>query len=445
MNNATPVQVQLKKLPFDDVISTLLKPTKLGAIGTARFQTQTFNIQLSQKQAKTIAQGLSANSKGGSDYKHQVHLRFTLLDTENEQPDCFPSSLYVTVNDKLQSLPPVLDSCNHNEEPRRTFKPLNVTECLKLTPNFSSVINVTWSVEYGNNYTISAYFVEKLNSLNLLDKLKEKPERDANITEEEIKRKLADTGDDIAMTSQKLTLAGPLCGRRIELPCRSSLCAHFQCFDAKYYLMMNERKQTWMCPICHNSAPFDTLILDAYFTEILASKKLPPDSNEINLHNDATWTPIQVKNVGNASSSSSVVNSITVDEDSGVEVEDTEVNSSNADVECVTIDSEDESDNEDAKSETSDKETKEEVALSSDDDILVDDGGTNDESDGELKWEEIENLAKQDPDFKKSQEEKKRKRDDDIVSDSEDDQDTKDNTTKKDSDKDSGWGDLPLE
>ena len=259
------------------------------------------------------------------------------------------------------------------------------------------------------------------------------------------------------MTSQKLTLAGPLCGRRVELPCRSTHCEHFQCFDAKYYLMMNERKQTWMCPICHNSAPFDTLILDAYFTEILESKKLPKDINEINLHNDATWTPITTKGSGNQSNSSNV-NSITVDEDSGVDIEDVDLDSSkdnNGDVECVTIDSDEDSDNEETKSEGSitqtpskadvsedlndtkyspnhsktknNKDNNDDIILSSDDDdILMD---KNDDSEGELDWDEIENLAKQDPDFTKSQEKKRDRIEETTTVDFDDDPD--DNKDKR--------------
>ena len=53
---------------------------------------------------------------------------------------------------------------------------------------------------------------------------------------------------------------------RMRLPCRSSQCDHLQCFDAANYVMMNEKKDKWMCPVCNNVAPFDTLMLDGYFT-----------------------------------------------------------------------------------------------------------------------------------------------------------------------------------
>lgn len=49
---------------------------------------------------------------------------------------------------------------------------------------------------------------------------------------------------------------------RIQLPCRASTCTHLQCFDATTFLMMNEKKATWMCPVCDKPAPFHKLILD---------------------------------------------------------------------------------------------------------------------------------------------------------------------------------------
>ena len=82
---------------------------------------------------------------------------------------------------------------------------------------------------------------------------------------------------------------------RMRLPCRSSQCDHLQCFDAANYLMMNEKKDKWQCPVCNQTAPFDTLMLDGYFTEILESRRLPDDEHEIVLQADASWDPLPPK------------------------------------------------------------------------------------------------------------------------------------------------------
>ena len=40
---------------------------------------------------------------------------------------------------------------------------------------------------------------------------------------------------------------------RMTTPCRSSTCDHLQCFDASLYLMMNEKKPKWVCPVCNKA------------------------------------------------------------------------------------------------------------------------------------------------------------------------------------------------
>jgi len=50
----------------------------------------------------------------------------------------------------------------------------------------------------------------------------------------------------------------------MSVPCRSSTCHHLQCFDAATYLQMNEKKSTWLCPVCDKPAEYDSLIIDGY-------------------------------------------------------------------------------------------------------------------------------------------------------------------------------------
>ena len=69
---------------------------------------------------------------------------------------------------------------------------------------------------------------------------------------------------DIVTTASVLSLKCPLSTLRIELPCRSISCRHNQCFDGTSYLQLQEQGPTWLCPICNNSAPFDSLAVDEY-------------------------------------------------------------------------------------------------------------------------------------------------------------------------------------
>lgn len=49
---------------------------------------------------------------------------------------------------------------------------------------------------------------------------------------------------------------------RMSIPCRSQSCDHLQCFDAITFLQMNEKKPTWMCPVCDRPADFNKLTID---------------------------------------------------------------------------------------------------------------------------------------------------------------------------------------
>lgn len=78
-----------------------------------------------------------------------------------------------------------------------------------------------------------------------------------------VKEKLRlDPDSEIATTGVRVSLICPLVKMRLSVPCRAETCAHLQCFDAVFYLQMNEKKPTWMCPVCDKPAPYDQLIID---------------------------------------------------------------------------------------------------------------------------------------------------------------------------------------
>uniref|UniRef100_A0A452GKJ2 SP-RING-type domain-containing protein n=1 Tax=Gopherus agassizii TaxID=38772 RepID=A0A452GKJ2_9SAUR len=84
----------------------------------------------------------------------------------------------------------------------------------------------------------------------------------------------------------------PLGKMRLIVPCRAITCTHLQCFDAALYLQMNEKKPTWTCPVCDKKAPYDSLIIDGLFMEILNSCT---DCDEIQFMEDGSWCPMKPK------------------------------------------------------------------------------------------------------------------------------------------------------
>ena len=284
--------VKLQSLPFYNIEGVLLKPSSLQPKGLARFQEQTFSFHLTPQQASSIASSSYRDNSGRQDFKRQIQLRFSLLETSCEQDDNFPASVCVKVNGRLQTLPNPIPTNKPGVEPKRPPKPINITGLCKLSSTVPNYVNVTWAVEVGSGYTLSVYFVDRLSSSDLMDKLKKKGKRNSDYTRALIKDKLSDKDNEIATTSCKVSLACPLGKMRMSTPCRSSTCDHLQCFDAKLYLMMNEKKPKWSCPVCNKPALYDNLLVDGYFSDILTSTKLPVDEHEIVLNSDASWVPL---------------------------------------------------------------------------------------------------------------------------------------------------------
>jgi len=132
----------------------------------------------------------------------------------------------------------------------------------------------------------------KLTSDDLLDRLRKKGTRDTAHTKAMIVDKLNNDDEDIASTNLKVTVSCPLGKMRMRVPCRPQTCSHLQCFDAATFLQMNERKPTWNCPVCDSKAYYNDLQIDGYFQEVLESKSLPEDENDVILEADGSWRPV---------------------------------------------------------------------------------------------------------------------------------------------------------
>lgn len=68
---------------------------------------------------------------------------------------------------------------------------------------------------------------------------------------------------------------------RLGVPCRVLTCAHLQCFDAVFFLQMNEKKPTWTCPVCDKPAPFELLTIDGYVVRNRFSHAVSPSQYQL--------------------------------------------------------------------------------------------------------------------------------------------------------------------
>ncbi|XP_014672923.1 PREDICTED: E3 SUMO-protein ligase PIAS2-like isoform X2 [Priapulus caudatus] len=292
--NAVPIHpdVRLRKLPFYDTLGELVRPTSLVPQGNARFQESFVIFHLTPQQAQEIAISRDIIAGARCEYTVQVQLRFCLLESTCEQDDNFPPSICVRVNTKMCPLPNIIPSNKPGVEPKRPSRPVNITGLCKLSPTSSNHISISWASEFGRAYCVAVYLVRKLNASILLQRLKNTGIRNAEHTKALIKEKFAQNSSsdcEIATTSLRVSLMCPLGKMRIQIPCRPSSCTHLQCFDASLYLQMNEKKATWICPVCDKTAAFEKLQIDGLFMEIF---KKAPNSEDIKFMEDGSWQPL---------------------------------------------------------------------------------------------------------------------------------------------------------
>lgn len=130
---------------------------------------------------------------------------------------------------------------------------------------------------------------KKLTVQYLTNKLKVKL-LNADVTRQMVREKLQITDSDFEIETNelKVSLMCPLMKFRMNMPGRSTGCKHVQCFDLESYLMMNEKKPTWNCPVCDRKAPFDELVIDALNQEIIKETS-GMDCEEVVFAADGSW------------------------------------------------------------------------------------------------------------------------------------------------------------
>ncbi|XP_040277080.1 E3 SUMO-protein ligase PIAS2 isoform X3 [Bufo bufo] len=285
--------VHLRSLPFYDVLDILIKPTSLVQNNMQRFQEKFFIFALTPQQVREICISRDYMPGGRRDYSVQVQLRLCLAETSCPQEDNYPSSLCIKVNGKLFPLPGCAPPPKNGVEQKRPGRPLNITSLVRLSSAVPNQVSISWASEIGKNYSMSVYLVRQLTSAVLLQKLKMKGIRNPDHSRALIKEKLtADPDSEIATTSLRVSLMCPLGKMRLTFPCRAVTCSHLQCFDAALYLQMNEKKPTWICPVCDKKASYESLILDGLFMEILNQCS---DVDEIQFQEDGSWCPMRPK------------------------------------------------------------------------------------------------------------------------------------------------------
>uniref|UniRef100_H3CE62 Protein inhibitor of activated STAT, 1a n=1 Tax=Tetraodon nigroviridis TaxID=99883 RepID=H3CE62_TETNG len=257
-----------------------------------RYQETCLAFALTPQQVQQISSSMDISGTK-CDFSVQVQLRFCLSETSCPQEDHFPPSLCVKVNGKPCNLPGYLPPTKNGVEPKRPSRPINITSLVRLSTTVPNTIVVSWTSEIGRSYSMAVYLVKQQSSSVLLQRLRSKGIRNPDHSRALIKEKLtADPDSEIATTSLRVSLLCPLGKMRLMIPCRALTCSHLQCFDATLYIQMNEKKPTWVCPVCDKKAPYEHLIIDGLFVEILNSCT---ECDEIQFKEDGSWAPMKSK------------------------------------------------------------------------------------------------------------------------------------------------------
>lgn len=280
--------VKFADLPFYEQMEVIVKPVHLKSnFGSGCTQVQ---FHLSPQQTRCITEGQELVKECMIEYKLQIIMRFCQNIPNLEQDDDLPPGLYVSVNNKVISLPSQQSS---SLDLKRTARSLDITHACNLTFDALNNVVITWNQTLMTNYCFTIVMSQKLSCNDLLEKLKRNSLQNPEYTRSLIREKLsADADAEISTTSVKISLICPLGKVRLTVPARSLSCSHLQCFDASIYLQMNEKKPTWICPICDKPAKFKSLVIDGLFSEILSKVD---GSNEIQFFEDGCWKPLTQK------------------------------------------------------------------------------------------------------------------------------------------------------
>lgn len=286
----SPVSVcaepQMIKLPFYETLETVLPPTPLVPTYGGIMQHSDFLIHLSVNQQSQIQK--SRTSPSGSTCL-QVVLRICYSESVGVEEDQYPPNISVSVNHVTCPVECSYSSNKMGTEPSLPCRPIDITPELYLA--FTNRFSVGWG-NFGKSYTVAVYLVRVVSCQELLDQRRRTAVEPLELCRRRVSEKLcSDPESEIATTGLQVSLMCPLGKLRMSVPCRARGCAHLQCFDASFYLQMNERKPRWTCPVCHRYAPCDELCIDSLLCEVLES--CGEDVEEIEFLSDSTWRAVR--------------------------------------------------------------------------------------------------------------------------------------------------------
>lgn len=196
----------------------------------------------------------------------------------------FPNQIEVKVND---------DDVKHNFKGLKnkpgTTKPADITSKIRTRPpSYENRVSVTYALTT-KRYAYVVYLARHISPERLAERIRAHSVISKKSVLDELNRANADP--DIETTSTRMSLKDPISTTRINLPVRSTVCTHNQCFDGGFFLQMMEQAPQWNCPICQKTVSFQSLCVDKYFEDIL--NHTPKWIEKVDVEPDGEWQIIK--------------------------------------------------------------------------------------------------------------------------------------------------------
>ncbi|KAF4117891.1 hypothetical protein G5714_002444 [Onychostoma macrolepis] len=299
----TPISVhtepQMIELPFYQTLDTILSPTPLvpmcgGALQKSDFYFISVQVNKLRSRAASRLSPVQHQFKWCSGevllWLSEYFNMICYSESVGVEEDQYPPNIVVSVNHcALCPIQSTYSSDKTGTEPSRPCRPIDLTP--DLYPTFTNRFSVIWG-HFGKSYSAAVYLVRLVSSQDLLDQLRRTAVEQQELCRRRVSEKLrSDPENEISTTGLQVSLICPLAKMRMCVPCRARGCAHLQCFDASFYLQMNEKKPRWTCPVCHRYAPFDELRIDSLLCEVL--EKCGEDVEEIEYLSDSSWRAVR--------------------------------------------------------------------------------------------------------------------------------------------------------
>ncbi|KAL8972855.1 MAG: hypothetical protein Q9183_000330 [Haloplaca sp. 2 TL-2023] len=166
-------------------------------------------------------------------------------------------------------------------------RPADITSLLRKRANYENSLSLTYALTQKRFYFV-VNLVKRHNVEDLVAKLKS----GKVISKDQVIREMISKAhdSDVQATGANMSLKCPLSTLRIEVPCRSTICTHNQCFDASSFLQLQEQAPTWTCPVCNKIVSFEALEVDQYVDNIL--KSTPRSVDLVTVEPDGKWSQI---------------------------------------------------------------------------------------------------------------------------------------------------------